>query len=79
MKASVQLLEEQAQQCIRLAYQCQNKNAEKFLRLLAVDLMLAAELRRPRNKGIESELAELDRLTRSATRAEVTSGSASTA
>lgn len=41
------LLEQQAERCIKLAYQCQNKKAERFLRLLAVDLMLAAQLRRP--------------------------------
>lgn len=65
------LLEEQAQRCIQLAYQCENKNAERFLRLLAVDLMLAARMHRatqepsaPRSpiSTIADELAELGRL-----------------
>ena len=73
------LLEEQAERCIRLAYECQNKNAERFLRLLAVDLMLAAQMQRPapQNAALENmaqnatqnltdELAELGRLSRQA-------------
>lgn len=68
------LLEEQAQRCIQLAYQCDNKNAERFLRLLAVDLMLAARMQAsqgaareaaaPRSpiSTIADELAELGRL-----------------
>ena len=43
MKAVVYLLEDQAKRCLRLAHRCQNKNAERILRLLAVDLMLAVE------------------------------------
>lgn len=43
MKAVVYLLEAQAQRCLKLAYQCHNPNAERILRLLAVDLMLAVE------------------------------------
>ncbi len=66
MKVVVRLLEEHAERCIQLAYQCQNKNAERFLRLLAVDLMLAAEVRRPRPERIADELAELGRLSREA-------------
>ncbi len=48
MRVFVRLLEEQAERCIQLAYQCQNKNAERILRMLAVDLMLAAEEQRIR-------------------------------
>ena len=66
MKVVVRLLEEHAERCIQLAYQCQNKNAERFLRLLAVDLMLAAEVRRPHPEKIADELAELGRLSREA-------------
>jgi hypothetical protein len=40
---SSRVLEETAERCIRLAYQCQNKNVERFFRLLAVALMLAAK------------------------------------
>ena len=57
MRLAVRLLEEHAERCIQLAYQCQNETAERFLRLLAVDLMLAAELRRPHRESIEDELA----------------------
>ena len=59
---SASLLEEYAERCIRLAFGCQNKNAEKFLRLLAVDLMLEAEVRRP--NAIEDGFAELSRLSK---------------
>ena len=80
MKVVVGLLEEHAERCIQLAYQCQNKNAERFLRLLAVDLMLAAELRRPRPRNFADELAELGRLSREAAAgAELKPESASTA
>ena len=48
MRVFVRLLEEQAEQALRLAYQSSNKKAERFLRLLAVDLALAAEDRRNR-------------------------------
>jgi hypothetical protein len=65
------LLEEQAQRCIQLAYQCENKNAERFLRLLAVDLMLAARMQATAQQTpavaspvsrLADELAELGRL-----------------
>lgn len=54
MNVNVRLLEDSAEQCLKLAYQCRNKNAERFLRLLAVDLMLAAERqqRASRNAGL---------------------------
>lgn len=55
MRVFVRLLEEQAEQALRLAYQSRNKKAERFLRLLAVDLALAAEEQRNRI----SERAEL--------------------
>ena len=48
MRVFVRLLEEQAEQALRLAYQSSNKKAERFLRLLAVDLALAAEDQRNR-------------------------------
>ena len=64
-----QLLEDYAERCIQLAYQCQNKNAERFLRLLAVDLMLAARMQQPPplknlapGSNVTDELAELGRL-----------------
>lgn len=66
MRVFVRLLEEQAERCIQLAYQCRNKNAERFLRLLAVDLMLAAEVRRPRRNAVADEFAELSRLSQAA-------------
>jgi hypothetical protein len=66
MKVVARLLDEHAERCIQLAYQCQNKNAERFLRLLAVDLMLAAEVRRQRPEKIADELAQLGRLSREA-------------
>jgi hypothetical protein len=60
------ILESYAERCIQLAYQCQNKNAERFLRLLAVDLMLAAQARQPHRRQIADELADLSRLSRTA-------------
>ena len=48
MRVFVRLLEEQAEQALRLAYQSSNKKAERFLRLLAVDLALAPEEQRNR-------------------------------
>jgi hypothetical protein len=39
----VRLLERHAERCVILARTCQNKRAERFLRMLAVDLMLEAE------------------------------------
>ncbi len=68
-----QLLEDYAERCIQLAYECQNKNAERFLRLLAVDLMLAARMQQPLavknltpNGNVADELAELGRLSQAA-------------
>jgi hypothetical protein len=78
------LLEEQAQRCIQLAYQCENKNTERFLRLLAVDLMLAARMQAtaqqvpavpPPIGSLADELAELGRLAAGA----IKPGSVSTA
>ena len=43
MKAVVYLLETQADRCLKLAAQCESKSAERIMRLLAVDLMLAVE------------------------------------
>ena len=67
-KVFSQFLENYAERCIQLAYQCQNKNAERFLRLLAVDLMLAARMQQPQpvkdlaTSNVSDELAELGRL-----------------
>lgn len=67
-------LEDQAQRCIQLAYQCQNKKAERFLRLLAVDLMLAARMQQAHPvkqmsvNNADDELAELSRLAAEAAR-----------
>ena len=66
MQVSSSLLDQYGERCIKLAYQCQNKNAERFFRLLAVDLMLAAEQHRPRRDSATDEFAELDRLSREA-------------
>jgi hypothetical protein len=67
------LLEGYAERCIQLAYQCQNKNAERFLRLLAVDLMLAARMQQPLavknlapSSNVADEFAELGRLSQAA-------------
>jgi hypothetical protein len=78
---SSRVLEETAERCIRLAYQCQNKNVERFFRLLAVDLMLAAQQRAPSAPPkLADELAELGRLSRRAANdAGFRPGSASTA
>ena len=57
------LLEEHAERCVQLAYDCQNKTAERFFRLLAVDLMLAAEHHRPRHENAGSEFVKADQLT----------------
>lgn len=62
MRDVVKLLENHAERCIQLAYQCRNKDAERFLRLLAVDLMLAAQLRRPHS--FDTGLADLEKLSR---------------
>lgn len=48
MRVWVRLSEEQAELCLKLAYQSKNKKAERLLRLLAVDLMLEAEQHRAR-------------------------------
>ena len=56
-----QLLEDYAERCIQLAYECQNKSAERFLRLLAVDLMLAARMQQPRRSN-PKVLRELEAL-----------------
>jgi hypothetical protein len=47
MSAFVSLLEEQAEHCVQAAYRARSSKAERFLRLLAVDLMLTARLHQP--------------------------------
>jgi hypothetical protein len=78
---SSRVLEETAERCIRLAYRCQNKNVERFFRLLAVDLMLAAQQRATSAPAtLADEFAELGRLSRQAANdAGIRRGSASTA
>lgn len=76
MKVFVRLLEEQAERCIELAHQCHTQKAERVLRLLAVDLMLAAEGHRTRRAwqagsagGSETgdKFSELEQVMRSVT------------
>ena len=43
MTKVVRTLEQHAQHCVTLAGKCRNKRAERIMRMLAVDLMLAAE------------------------------------
>ena len=75
-----ELLEQHAQRCIQLAYQCQNKSAERLMRLLAADLMLAAGQQRPRPKAsVTDQLDALAQLSRQAAASNVNSESASKA
>jgi hypothetical protein len=67
MNEQVQQLEEVAGRCLHLALVSRGTNARRFMRLLAGDLMLAAEERRRANaSNFDEELAELVRLTRPA-------------
>jgi hypothetical protein len=45
------LLEEQAMRCASQIAQCETPEAERFMRLLAVDLLMAAKLERTQNTG----------------------------
>jgi hypothetical protein len=54
------LLQQHAERCLELAYQCRNRKAERFLRLLATDLLLAAAQRQ--RPGDTDRLAELRQL-----------------
>jgi len=61
----VRLLEEQAERCLALAYRCENKRAEKFMRALAVDLALGAEhYRHSPTTTLADQLADLSRMSR---------------
>jgi len=65
MRVLVRLLEEQAERCLTLAYRCENKRAEQFMRGLAVDLALGAEhYRHSRLASVSDQLADLSRLSR---------------
>jgi hypothetical protein len=72
MPSVQQLLEQHAERCIQLAYQCRNKKAERFLRQLAVDLALAAEQQRPLQRepapqrAFTDMFSELERLSNAA-------------
>jgi hypothetical protein len=67
MRVFVRLLEEAADRCLQLSYQSRHEKASRVMRLLAVDLMLAAEQRRHnRVHSAAEQRAELARLSRSA-------------
>ncbi|MBM3359801.1 MAG: hypothetical protein FJY54_19110 [Betaproteobacteria bacterium] len=53
MTKAVRSLEQHAQHCLELAATCQNKRAERVMRMLAVDLMLAAERQRRQDLGAQ--------------------------
>ena len=48
---SIRSLEEQAARCVELAQQFQDKEAERILRMLAVDLLLKANSKSPLPAG----------------------------
>ena len=65
MRVLVRLLEETADRCLQLSNESQHAKAARFMRLLAVDLMLAAENRRHNRPTPASEqLVELRKLSR---------------
>jgi hypothetical protein len=67
MNEQVQQLEEVAGRCLQLALVSRSPSARRAMRLLAADLILAAEERRRANAGnLDEEFAELIRLTRRA-------------
>jgi hypothetical protein len=71
MNEQVQQLEEIAARCMGLALRCRNSQARKVMRLLAADLILAAdEQRRASAADLDGELAKLVRLSRSSAEAE---------
>jgi hypothetical protein len=63
MNEQVQQLELTAGHCMQLALTCHNAHARKVMRLLAADLMLAADEQRRAKAGasLDEELAELIR------------------
>jgi hypothetical protein len=67
MNQQVQQLEETAGRCMELAFGCRSAQARKLMRLLAADLILAAdEQRRTKANTLDDELAELIRSSRRA-------------
>jgi hypothetical protein len=63
MSVPVRLLQKHAERCLELAYRCRNKNAERILRLLATDLLLAAaHQQRPGRADRFAELRQLAEL-----------------
>jgi hypothetical protein len=69
MRVIVRLLEETANRCLQLSTESQHEKASRVMRLLAVDLMLAAEQRRHnRGPGVSEQLAELGLLSRVASK-----------
>jgi hypothetical protein len=62
MNEQVQQLEKAARRCMQLALGCRNAQARKIMRLLAADLVLAAdEQRRATVLSLDDELANLIR------------------
>jgi hypothetical protein len=65
MSGVIGQIEQYAERCLHLAYQCEDQQARRFLRMLAADLTLEAERRRKHQKtAYTSEFAELTRLSR---------------
>jgi hypothetical protein len=50
---SAQLLQEQAERCTKHASECKNPKAERVLRLLALDLIIAARMQGARTEPAE--------------------------
>ena len=69
MQGVVFLLEDQAARCLKLAHQCHNKNAERILRLLAVDLMI--EVEQYQRADLATQFAQLRRSTKPASMKEL--------
>jgi hypothetical protein len=62
MNEQVQHLEKAARRCMQLALGCRNAQARKIMRLLAADLIVAAEeQRRATVLSLDDELANLIR------------------
>jgi hypothetical protein len=63
MSVPVRLLQQHAERCLELAYRCRSRNAERYLRLLATDLLLAAaQQQRPGETDRFAELRQLAEL-----------------
>ena len=73
MQGAVLLLEDQAQRCLKLAHQCQNKKVGRILRLLAVDLMI--EVEHHQRADLAAQFAELRQSAKTATAEALAQGS----